>query len=237
MKRFTHLLFAFLLTTLSFSVVACDGSDATEPDEDQDIIEVTEEGYTNIIGAGLSAALAALPMEPLSEAEIAGILYMREEEKLARDVYLVLFDQWGLTVFDNISSSEQTHMDAVYALIERYDLEDPVTDGSVGAFTNATLKELYDTLVEQGAASVVEALRVGAAIEEIDILDLMRELEENVDNADVTLVYENLMKGSRNHLRAFVRNLSAQGVGYEPQYLSEEDYLAIINSAIERGRR
>jgi hypothetical protein len=237
MKRFTHLPFAFLLTMLSFSVVACDGSDATEPDEDQDIIEVTEEGYTNIMGAGLSAALAALPMEPLSEAEIAGILYMREEEKLARDVYLVLFDQWGLTVFDNISSSEQTHMDAVYTLIERYDLEDPVTDGRVGAFTNATLKELYDTLVEQGAASVVEALRVGAAIEEIDILDLMRELEENVDNADVTLVYENLMKGSRNHLRAFVRNLSAQGVGYEPQYLSEEDYLAIINSAIERGRR
>ncbi len=97
-------------------------------------------------------------------------------------------------------------------------------------FKNETLQGLYNTLIEQGSVSLIEALKVGALIEEIDILDIQNELNEHVDNQDVTFVYDNLLKGSRNHLRAFVRNLSRQGVEYTPQKLSEEQYLAIINA-------
>lgn len=97
-------------------------------------------------------------------------------------------------------------------------------------FKNETLQDLYNTLIDQGCVSLIEALEVGALIEEIDILDIQNELDEHVDNQDVTFVYDNLLKGSRNHLRAFVRNLSRQGVEYTPQKLSEEQYLAIINA-------
>ena len=41
----------------------------------------------------------------LTDAEIAGLKFMREEEKLARDAYLELFDAWGLVVFENIADS------------------------------------------------------------------------------------------------------------------------------------
>ena len=107
---------------------------------------------------------------------------------------------------------------------------------SIGSFTNTDLKGLYETLTVQGSTSLVEALKTGALIEEIDIRDIVLELKEHVDNEDITFVYENLYRGSRNHLRAFVRNLSRQGVTYEPAVLDPSDYQAIIDSDWERGR-
>ncbi|HGY56087.1 MAG TPA: DUF2202 domain-containing protein [Caldithrix abyssi] len=189
---------------------------------------------------GMDAASLSIdqyPVEEISQAESDGMVYMREEEKLARDVYKTLYTHWNIRVFNNIPRSEQQHMDAIKLLLDRYQLEDPVGNDSLGVFKNETLQELYNTLTTQGSVSLVEALKVGALIEEIDILDLQRELDDDVDNQDITFVYENLMKGSRNHLRAFVRNLSRQGVEYVPQKLSEEQYLEIINSDWERGRR
>lgn len=177
-----------------------------------------------------------LPVESLNEGETDALLFMREEEKLARDVYVYLFNKWSIKSFENISSSEQSHMDAVLTLLDKYGLDDPANENIYGKFVNTDLQKLYDDLVSTGGLSVEEALKVGAAIEEIDIMDLQRELDENVDNADITLVFENLMIGSRNHLRAFVGNLSNIGVTYVPQYLSQEEYDAIINTPRETGR-
>ena len=177
------------------------------------------------------------PVEEVSDEEAAGLIFMREEEKLARDVYKTLYTHWNVRVFNNIPRSEQQHMNAIKLVLDRYELEDPVGVDSLGVFQNETLKGLYTSLTSQGSVSLVEALKVGALIEEIDILDLQRELDDNVDNQDITFVYQNLMKGSRNHLRAFVRNLSKRGVEYTPQKMSEEQYLEIINSDWERGRK
>jgi len=198
------------------------------------------EANSNLNARNLEATTISIdqfPVQNVSDAETDGLIFMREEEKLARDVYKTLYTHWTVRVFNNIPRSEQRHMDAIKLLLDRYELEDPVETDSIGVFKNETLQELYATLIEQGSASLVEALKVGALIEEIDILDLQRELDNNVDNQDITYVYENLMKGSRNHLRAFVRNLSRQGVEYAPQKMSEEQYLEIINSDRERGRR
>ncbi len=180
--------------------------------------------------------IAKYPIEELNLGETDGLIFMREEEKLARDVYIAMYDNWGQRVFNNISGAEQRHMDAIKTLLDRYELDDPVGIDSIGVFKNATLQDLYNTLINQGSVSLVEALKVGALIEEIDILDIQYELDENVDNEDVTFVYDNLLRGSRNHLRAFVRNLSRQGIDYTPVKLSEEQYLTIINSEWERGR-
>jgi len=214
---------AFLASWLSVALVACGGTTALAP-----------------VAAAAPAAVEAsgnpVPAGELSAAEIEGILYMREEEKLARDVYLALYEQWALPIFQNIANSEATHMQAVKTLIDRYDLEDPAAGQDVGVFTNPTLQGLYDQLVEEGRRSLTSALRVGAAIEEIDIIDLEERIAQT-DRADIQTVYENLMKGSRNHLRSFVSTLERQsGETYQPQYLSPAAYDAIVAAPMERGR-
>jgi hypothetical protein len=136
------------------------------------VARVGDDGNARIDSGVLRGALDRPIAAELSDVEAEGILYMREEEKLARDVYLTLYDQWGMQILSNIADSESTHMEAVKTLIDRYGLDDPAAGKGIGEFTNEELKALYDQLVEQGSQSLVDALQVGAAIEEIDILDL-----------------------------------------------------------------
>jgi hypothetical protein len=173
-----------------------------------------------------ASAVNALPIQELSSEEIDGLMQMREEEKLARDVYLTLYDIWGIPTFYNISQSEQTHMDAVKALLDKYDLEDPIKDFTIGIFSDENLQKLYNELVSEGQKSIVDALKVGATIEDLDIYDLDKFLEET-DNKDIQLVYENLKQGSENHMRAFVKVLEKYNASYSAQYISP-DYLSEI---------
>jgi hypothetical protein len=127
---------------------------------------------------------------------------MREEEKLARDVYLSLYEIWGAEIFANISESEQQHMDALQTLITRYGLVDPVVDDTLGTFTNPDFGLLYDQFVTDGSESLETALGRGVYIEELDIADLEAALEET-STRSVRRVFENLLNGSYNHLSAF----------------------------------
>ncbi len=170
----------------------------------------------------------SLPYQNLSAEEIQGLLYMREEEKLARDVYLYAYDLWGFQIFDKISQSEQFHTDMVEILIEKYNLTDPYVS-TPGVYKNETIQQLYCNLTSRAKQSSTEALIVGANIEELDIVDIQHWLNKT-DNQDIQYVYNMLINGSENHLRAFVRNLSNIGITYHPVYLSEEEYEKIINS-------
>lgn len=200
-----------------------------------ELLTVEAEGATSIEVVALEAALSSMPVRELSDAETAGLLLMREEEKLAHDIYLTLYDLWGQAVFQNIAGSEATHTDAVLTLLERYGIADPVGNNAPGVFTNPELQALYDDLAAQGSESLVAALRVGAAVEEIDILDL-EELRVQTDKADILTVYANLTKGSRNHLRAFVRTVERYGgETYVPQVMAQEDFDAIIAGGVESG--
>ncbi len=183
----------------------------------------------------LTKQLELLDLEELSPEETDGLLFMREEEKLARDVYLVMYEKWDVRAFSNIAKSEQKHMDAIKVLLDRYSLNDPVTDDKKGKFINSDLQNLYDQLTVMGSESLLAGLKVGAAIEEIDILDLEEQLNNVVDNEDIKLVYNNLLRGSRNHLRAYVRNITNQGETYEPQYMNGDAYEEIIKTDMERG--
>ncbi len=160
---------------------------------------------------------------------------MREEEKLARDVYNALFDIHGKKLFQNIANSEQIHTDAVRALLERYQLTDPVAVDVAGVFQNTDLQMIYDQLVATGTPSLLDALRVGATVEELDIYDISRLQEQLIDNDDIAMVYDDLLKGSRNHLRSFYKQIQVENADYEPIYISQEEFDAIVNSDIERG--
>lgn len=151
--------------------------------------------------------------QQLSTTEQTDLLYSREEEKLARDVYQYLYNQWQLPIFSNIASSEQRHMDAVLSLLNLYGLQDPVGDNGAGIFTDNTLQAFYDELTAQGSASIIAALEAGIYIEELDISDLETFIGYT-DQAPLLRVYNNLLKGSNNHLAAFVNTLEAQGGNY-----------------------
>ena len=142
----------------------------------------------------------------LSSAEKDGLIYMRLEEKLARDVYLTLGKTYKQKMFVNIPESEQRHMDAVKALLYKYEIADPVTDNEIGSFNNADFKKLFYDLVAKGQTSFKDAMLVGKEIEEMDIKDLVERIE-HTDNPDIKSVYENLKRGSENHLRAFTKHL------------------------------
>ena len=169
-------------------------------------------------------ALSAL--SALSAAEQNNLLFMREEEKLAHDVYIELYKTWNMNIFKNISSSEQQHMDVILKKINLFGLSDP-SSSEIGSFTNQDLQDLYNELIYQGSLSYNKALTVVVTIEDKDIFDLMNAIV-TTKNLALQTTYQNLIEGSKNHLRAFVGLLKNQGIEYNPQFISQELFDAIL---------
>ena len=186
-------------------------------------------------GAGddVASRIEALPVATLTTEEVDGLRWMREEEKLAHDVYVALGEAWGSRIFANIASSETTHMEAIKTLLDRYGITDPAAGQPVGVFTDPALQALYDDLVARGRTSLVDAFTVGALIEDLDISDLRKRA---TDTPDIALVYDDLEQASGNHLRAFVRNLGRQGATYTPTYISVDELESILGSSNGQGR-
>lgn len=176
----------------------------------------------------------SLPLQELSADERDALVRIREDEKLARDVYTTLGEKWDLPIFDNIARAEQHHMELAALLVTRYEIKDPVVDDATGAFTDPELGALYAKLVAKGQESVENALGVGATIEDLDLADLQKMIDAS-DNQDFQLIANNLAKGSRNHLRAFTKVLERKGYdAYAAQYLSQEEIDQIIAAEHER---
>ncbi len=221
------ILFALSATTActnGSTPVASTGSDAANPVPAPHSPKNSEAAQARPTDSDPPQASAGAP---LSDVERNTLIYVREEEKLARDVYLALDARFGLRVFQNISSSESAHTEAIRGLLAKYDIPDPAEGNPAGRFTDGSLQKLHDELIARGQRSAIDALKVGAQIEELDIVDLERRLEDAA-HADVRAVLEHLRDGSTNHLRAFERNLRRRGVVYTPVHLSETRYTEVI---------
>lgn len=182
-------------------------------------------------GAGGGGGGAGVSSTGLSSEEIASLQFMREEEKLARDVYLTLDQYWGsqTRVFALIAVSEESHTSTIDYLLDKYGVEDPVISDDIGVFTNQELQALYDTLVEQGIQSLEAGLYVGGLIEEKDMMDILASIEATDERAMI-LAYSNLLDGSKDHLRAFVRVIESLGLVYEAQVLDADEVQFILES-------
>jgi hypothetical protein len=167
----------------------------------------------------------------ISQEDSINLKFLREEEKLARDVYLYSFEKYNDPIFSSIASSEQQHMDRVLTLLNIYQIPDP-TSTERGIFTDQVLQDLYNNLIELSDGSIEDALKVGALIEDLDINDLDN-LQNSTSNEDVTSVCEFLECGSRNHLRSFIGKLELINYQYLPVYISIEDYNDIISKPRE----
>ena len=167
----------------------------------------------------------------LTNDDNAALLFMLEEEKLARDTYTYLGDLWNINQFSNIKKSEQSHMNAIIVLLDQYDISYSLL--AYGEFNNPDIQKLYDQFIEYGSENKANALEVGANIEDLDIVDLAKFIDATTNNAMIQ-VFESLQCGSRNHLRSFVNAIELSGNTYEPQYLTQEDYILIINDNQEQ---
>ena len=234
-------IFAILVGVVIFAGCSNNGDSLIDSDGQNKKIEVgsnTNNNQQYIVDkadfvAGRNLLENIKKSEP-SQLEKDGLIKMRGEEKLAHDVYVTLYEKWGQNIFNNISKSEQTHTNTIKYLLERYNVEDPVKSVEVGKFTDPKMKELYDSLVAQGEKSLVDALVVGATVEDLDIKDL-EDLLPKTDNKDIRTAYQNLNKGSRNHLRAFMRDLERNGGSYTPQFISQKRFDEILAGEQERG--
>lgn len=199
-----------ILTALAFTTLVACGDD----------------GNGNGNGQG---ALLPAPGTQISAEATADLKFLREEEKLARDVYQTLYGVWHLNPHQNIASSEQTHTDRVRDVLAALAIPDPVTDDTVGTFVNPTLGALFTDLTTQGKASEVASLKVGATVEDLDIRDL-DEMKKHVTDEAILSMYEALQCGSRNHLRSFTKNLSQRGETYQAQYISADTLQQILST-------
>lgn len=201
---------------IAIAIPSCKKDDVTTPKND------------------ITSQINAFPKEPLTADEITSLNWMREEEKLAYDVYVTLYNKWGVNIFTNIVASEQTHTNAVLTLLNKYELTDPVGTNAVGVFKDTTLQNLFTQLVAQGNTTVLDAYKVGATIEDLDSYDLNNWISK-VDNQDINFVYQNLTKGSRNHMRSFYSQIIGSGGTYTAQFITQTELDAIINSPKEIG--
>ena len=219
-------------------------------------------GLSIVAGIGSAIALAIMFGGRAAYAGTDGIVldyneqthleFMREEEKLARDVYMKLSAMYPKhRIFGKIDDSEQKHTDAVRAMINKYGLDDPNTNDNVGVFTGEDygwyFTEKFNLLVERASLSELDALYVGAFIEELDMMDINQcpqvivETDNGIndvsecgkvytDNSDVNNLYASLLDGSDSHLEGYVRNIEKYiGKGnYQAQVLPQEEVDEIL---------
>lgn len=225
---------AGILMGLFLALTSCEKNSAnTGDDYFASFLSTTADGTSSIIQASMLRAFKATT-DPGPD-EIKLVLAMREEEKLARDVYSYFAEKWSHPVFRRISAAENTHLNAANSLLAYYASPDTVIT-EAGVFKDKDIQELYNGLVSKGTASIDEAFKTGALIEEMDIKALQDALKE-VSNENIRMVFENLTRGSRNHLRSYNRQLKLRGLSYVPGYITQEQFNEIVNSPVEAGNR
>ena len=229
-KAFVHGMGALLGAVVFGPVLtACGGGDEADASASGGDDRLTADARRRT-GTG-STTLAPTTPTSLDANEVEGLRYMREEEKLAHDVYLALYARWPrLSVFSNIAASEAQHTDAVLAQLQRYGVSDPAAGKVAGVFDNSYLQALYNQLIAMGSASEVEALKVGCLIEETDIQDI-RDKMALTDEVSILSTYQNLLCGSYNHLQSFNRVLANRGVAYQSQVISQDQWNAIASGS------
>jgi len=204
-------------------------------------------------GPGTATAAAGEgSINDLNFNEQTHLVFTCEEEKLARDVYRVLgrsFPEIGS--FAEMEANKEHSKCAVLDLMRKYRVSVPRVNDNVGVFSWGSygryFTEKYLVLTSQGTSSPLNALYVGAFMEELNILDIDQcpkvivDINNGIgeasacgrnhtDNPDVLRVYDSLVEESRRHLRLLVRDIEQIiGVGnYQAQVLPQDQVDAIL---------
>lgn len=176
-----------------------------------------------LVGGGAFAVTAqAQPLSAVDSATVAAaadsgltedLQFMREEERMARDLYKAFADTYDdAAPFANITRSEDRHYDAVGVLLDRYDVTDPSAGKAAGTYAFPEIQKLYDGWLAEGNASLAAAYGVGVELETADIADLKAAVNEHTE-ADVDQVFGSLLNASEHHLAAFQAAVDGKVLG------------------------
>ncbi len=203
----TKILFATMALFGMITLFTSCSEDLGNPGNDAALIEKSGE-----LASGTCTCTTCDFTGTLTDKEKTDLLWMSEEEKLARDVYTYFYAKYKILVFKNISASETAHMSAILYLINGYKLTDPAP-AEAGKFTNPDIQALYATMIAKGDVSLAEAYKAGIDIEIRDIADLTKSLGET-DKTNIIRTYTNIQNASQIHLKSFTLNLKRLGIIY-----------------------
>lgn len=220
----TQLVFALCLPLFAFGAQNRHGAPAAAAGT----APATNSSCVGSADCPLNLATSATP----STLAASDLVFAIEEERVAHDLYAAASARWNLRVFANIAEAESRHALALTQLAATAGVPPPAA--RPGVYASADLQHLYDQLLALVNESETGALRAAALVEETDMADLRRLAAKATDDAS-RAVLANLERASANHLAAFVRNLAARGVTYQPQVLTGEDFSARMNTASGRG--
>ena len=221
------------------NVTLIDEDDAvTHLQETTDFVAEVDEKDAKIPQTVLDALYT--PAVELSQATKDTLAYMGNEERLAYDVYTVLYDYHQdrateIKALTNIANnSETTHIATVQLLVKKYitDLSDfnntdvtdvnfttayadyNITELPTGQYNIQAIQDLYDALIAKGKASKQDALEVGCMVEVTDISDLDEDIATAQDDnaSDIVTAFEFLRDGSYTHYWSFDKSLKNMGV-------------------------
>jgi len=226
------------ICALPLSIASC--TKETTPDTPElmvsatpsDIIEVKSDGATTFALAGVTPAFDSTA--DLTADEIEFIYAIREDEKVARDLYFSFFGTFGLKPFENIGKAEDNHIKATEKLFDYYEIDYPALSEN-GKFENAIRQKLFDSLLLKGTPEL-EAFKVMAMLEESNIVEY-GEVLKTIANPNIKIVIENLARASANHFKAAIRQITALGGTYRPALMTQEQYRAVIATGFEKGKR
>ncbi|MDP3452977.1 MAG: DUF2202 domain-containing protein [Bacteroidales bacterium] len=224
-------LFAAILT---IGLISCEKNELPLEETlntELEVISVAADGTTTFVTTNLCPVFDTTA--ELTANEIEFLYAVREDEKLARDVYTYFFDKFELAPFSRIAKAEANHIAAVERLFYFYSISYPAV-APMGEFNDADRKAYYESLINKGDTAL-EAYKATAYLEEKDVADYTLVLG-SIQNPNIKMVIENLIKGSSNHLRASVRQVNALGGTYAPAFLTQEKYDQIVNSSFQNGK-
>jgi|GEM_PF-6267520 len=218
-------------TTLYYFAATAYDVDGLESDySDEVAVDISAE--VNDTEAVFLFLTDGFPQEDISAVEETALLKAWQDQKISRDLYQAFNEIWPSRIYENLLSDARYHMDFLHILLGKFGI--PVPQDIPGLFTDQEAQNLFDLLLDAGNVSAVEAFGQGAAIEDM-IIDNLQIVLTQTDNLEIRLIYQNLLKSARNHLRLFANELSRAGIDYNPQYVSYDDFAAIIAAPVETG--
>lgn len=216
-----------------FACTSCETSDEVNSVNDAPltVLNVESDGTSVLTRANVAPIFCVTP--PLTADEIEFLYAMREDEKLSRDLYTAFAAQYPAAVqIGKIASAEGSHIACVEAVLDFYEIDYPPL-GANGLFADPTRQARYTALAGKGA-TLVEAYSTLVLLEE-ETLFAYQSVAGELTNANLALVMANQTRASSNHLKATMRQLTALGGSYVPQYFTAEAFKAIIDSAMQGG--
>lgn len=140
----------------------------------------------------------------LTIAEQNDLLYMIEKEKMMRNIYKTMFQEYNVELFQSIYQAKESHLSLLSSKIDKYDVHNPLVYSAENEFENSSLQLVYDDFLAKKLIYEIEALNFVKNMEERHINYVETTVSQVDGNDDIVSVYNVILLGSQAHLDALL---------------------------------